>query len=558
MSSNTTTLAKLADESYKVKPKSNIEGWILIPELSNDDTKVYQRGQEFVISSRGTSLNKNRLSKDISQDLSVALNTKDHNKLFKSRRANIKSIIKTIKKDDPNSSVSLTGHSLGGSVSIFAMNDKFINKNVEKVTTFNGGSSPLGSGFTGDASKIENNVVSGDFISQHALPGKTVFWDNNNQESISDKLINAVIGAGISQNIAKGVVRNHGLSNFTKGNLTRRTQTNNIIDTEDTLQELIDLGRTIQTGQAAGKLESAGAKIVKVGETLGSIRKTAKTGKTIVKVGRTVSKVGKASKLTGKLTGKAIPGLGEALIAADALLELGGLFSRGDIGRKQFQEIIDADAKRGDEFLVNQFNSTEPLLRSQMIQFFGGFLKESARKVKEGDDGSEEYKQAVFILANPSIAWSTTSDFVENDISTASKIAQGASPLVTLIPFVESRVDVEFKNYLKKNTLKSLRSHKPGETTQAEVDAEQASFRERDRKIAEDNQRLETERISQLRIDKNLLNIDNSEEYLRNHPLQQYEKNILNIGIDNTRRLAKRREGLVRAGLIDAPGTRIL
>jgi hypothetical protein len=370
--------ALIANESYKRNRSNEIQGYKYIPSLSNDELAVYRKGDKYVLSSRGTSLDKDRISSDISQDISLLFNKSQSNKVSSDRIHNIKRVIQRI-KINPNANIELTGHSLGGNVSIQAMNDDYINNNVNSVVTYNAGSSPIGIKFNGDANKITNNIIEGDEISKHTLPGRNVIYTNKSKSKISEKVIDAVLKTGISKDIIKGVARNHGMNNFINGNIEKKQET------VKTTGQVIDEVRKIKTGTEVGL------------QVLRKGGKIAQKTKKLVRVGKTAAKIGEAGI-------EIVDPLFDAILLADFGISK---FKRGQLALKIFNDL-------GERANPEEHGNTPFLQRSVRIEIFGEFLAQAKEALDSEEPDSDIYRQSEALLKDPALFWALTKNFADN------------------------------------------------------------------------------------------------------------------------------------------------
>ena len=128
-----------------------------------------------VLNVKGTDI-KNK--KDILSDIKLGLGLSKHDKQFKSRKSQIKEYM----KKEPSKSVTLTGHSLGGSIVTHSMaKSKSIRDNVKNAEVFNTGytkefNKELSQGLNKEdkatlKKKLVHNHTEGDLISS-ALTGR--------------------------------------------------------------------------------------------------------------------------------------------------------------------------------------------------------------------------------------------------------------------------------------------------------------------------------------------------------------------------------------------------
>ena len=186
LSKRASTMAKLANEAYsKIPNRKNVNGYNYLPQYSNKDHAVYRKGDEIVLSARGT---QPRLS-DLRADLNILAGTYSLDPRF----VNYNNLYKKVKKDfGSETNIVTTGHSLGGAQSLFLGNKH----NLENYS-FNPGVSPLSANFK---KLIENPKAhiyhqSGDPISAALLN-----YDPKNGLILGNPSVNAL--------------NNHSLNNF--------------------------------------------------------------------------------------------------------------------------------------------------------------------------------------------------------------------------------------------------------------------------------------------------------------------------------------------------------
>lgn len=88
--------------------------------------------------------------------------------------------IKNIKSKNPSATFETSGFSLGGTVAVKSLSNKYINQHVRKVTVENPGTNPIFNYFADIKSpkqinKITVKKVHGDLISSGFIPGKVQF-----------------------------------------------------------------------------------------------------------------------------------------------------------------------------------------------------------------------------------------------------------------------------------------------------------------------------------------------------------------------------------------------
>ena len=192
-------------------------GFKIRPKLSTREIQVYQSGNDYHISGPGTDLHGDSRKQDIQDDIQILFGSQEQSNHFRLRRNRIKKDIRAILKENPNAQINLSGHSLAGSVMINALNDKFINDNVNQVHTYNVGSSPIfDTPFTGNATKITNHLVRGDPISSGKIPGKKVFQKPLPGTQLNNAVVSAVSEIVLPNSIAEvlGNLTLHSLDHF--------------------------------------------------------------------------------------------------------------------------------------------------------------------------------------------------------------------------------------------------------------------------------------------------------------------------------------------------------
>jgi hypothetical protein len=209
-------------------------------DLSTADISVYKHkvNPHHIIAHRGTDVHSNTASKQLKADMNIAVGNKNADKLHNDRAKQTENIVKSIKESNPEHTIHLTGHSLGGSTTQHAMSkSKIVRDNVNTVDTFNAGSSIIGGkplssksqAYKDIAGKSTHHHIEGDMISENvgsAMIGKVVKYKNKEKPTIAQhilKLANpilkkSVIGRGLSVlgNSVLGTMSSHSLKNFTK------------------------------------------------------------------------------------------------------------------------------------------------------------------------------------------------------------------------------------------------------------------------------------------------------------------------------------------------------
>lgn len=160
--------ALIAEQAYNPPEQRKSSGiYAYNTELSNDDYAVYQGSNEYVVGVRGSS--PNTPIRDFLRDSQVALgsvSTLTGINLLGEAVSEVDELVKKLRAKDSQKKITLTGHSLGGSIASYYGVD---NPNVD-IRTFNKGE---GLPFLTDAIKctisgcrnIKNYRIAGDFAS---------------------------------------------------------------------------------------------------------------------------------------------------------------------------------------------------------------------------------------------------------------------------------------------------------------------------------------------------------------------------------------------------------
>ena len=119
-------------------------GYKIMPELSDTHISTFKNNDtgDFSIAHRGTCPTCNDKGADLLADggLAVGFNTK----MPTNRRDKTEDIVRAIKTDNPDGNIKLTGHSLGGHTSAFALaNSPYLQNEVDTLSTYNLGANPL-------------------------------------------------------------------------------------------------------------------------------------------------------------------------------------------------------------------------------------------------------------------------------------------------------------------------------------------------------------------------------------------------------------------------------
>lgn len=206
------------------------EGFLINPNLSTRDISVLTNKDEnrSIIAHRGTDLSGSSKFKDLQADLSLLFGGKPD--LFDKRLKRTVLVAKKLREQNTDSTIDLTGHSLGGSSSAYALSkSKYLRDNVNMLQTFNAGSSPLDSHkLKENESQVIHNVVEGDPISEN-LKGQSsnvnIVAGKKDMPKISDRIVGAITSiAGTnpifnevfqgSMRLKRAIANNHSLDNF--------------------------------------------------------------------------------------------------------------------------------------------------------------------------------------------------------------------------------------------------------------------------------------------------------------------------------------------------------
>jgi len=135
----------LATAQKELDSYSETKGYTIDPKLSDKNAVVAKSGDKVVISYRGTDL---KNPSDILADAEILLG-RDKIKLFLNDRFDeANSLYNKVKKEYPESEITLTGHSLGSAEAIYVGT-----KNNTRSISFNEGTSPLDALFSQFGSK---------------------------------------------------------------------------------------------------------------------------------------------------------------------------------------------------------------------------------------------------------------------------------------------------------------------------------------------------------------------------------------------------------------------
>ncbi len=213
------------------------ENFSRIESYGKGQVNVYRHNTsgEYVISHRGTDLAKGRKSVigDLIADFNIAVGNTSADRTNAKRMKYTERAVDAIRSNSGDSSIYLTGHSLGGSTSLHAMmNSEKVRNNVTAHHTFNAGSSFI-SNRKADKStlreieqKSTHHHVAGDSISKfvHKMPGKSIEYASRGKVSLSERVLRAAkpilntsaVGSLIHSagSTVLKTLRSHSLDNF--------------------------------------------------------------------------------------------------------------------------------------------------------------------------------------------------------------------------------------------------------------------------------------------------------------------------------------------------------
>jgi len=232
-------LARAAEASY-TKDKTPSPDYERRQDLSTDDISVYKHkiDPHHIIAHRGTDLHSDTVSKQLEADFNIAIGNKNADKLHRERTKQTEDIVKKIKSSNPDHTIHLAAHSLGGSTAQHAMSkSKIVRDNVKTLDTFNSGSSLFGGkGLTPNskaykdiASKSKHHHIKGDTISENVsenMIGKVIKYENKRKPSIAEHIFTMAKPLLSKSALGKGIafvgdkilntLSSHSLRNFTK------------------------------------------------------------------------------------------------------------------------------------------------------------------------------------------------------------------------------------------------------------------------------------------------------------------------------------------------------
>ena len=186
-------------------------GYSIVPELSDTHISTYKNDTgDFGISHRGTCTTCSDSGKDLMADggLAVGFNTS----MPSNRLDRTEEIVRKIKSDSPDSNIKLSGHSLGGHTSAFALaNSPYLQKNVDTLSTYNLGANPLFSALL---------PLDTDKNTKKLLDAKTTHYRKRGDWISAGMVANPVFGSVKSE--SSGFIYNplkeHNITNFYSAN----------------------------------------------------------------------------------------------------------------------------------------------------------------------------------------------------------------------------------------------------------------------------------------------------------------------------------------------------
>ena len=133
---------------------------------------INKNGNEYTINHEHTHLDDQA---QLNADKLIALNRR--NPYIEERIKETEGHIKRIKNENPDSVINQKGYSLGGTVAIKSLSNKYINNNTKAVNVKNPGTNPLINYFADintkkQIGKINITKTNGDLISSGFAPGK--------------------------------------------------------------------------------------------------------------------------------------------------------------------------------------------------------------------------------------------------------------------------------------------------------------------------------------------------------------------------------------------------
>jgi hypothetical protein len=191
---NDVPLHELASASASAYDQSSPQNYERVSDLSSPDISTYRRDNAFIVAHRGTDfkkatdITKHLTRKQLKADSAILFGNRAQNELHKKRTKETERIVASIKSQHPDSTIHVTGHSLGGSTAMHSLiKSKVVRDNVDALHTFNAGSSPFqqkGMSPTNKAyktieAKSTHHSIQGDEISRSigdSLIGKKVVY----------------------------------------------------------------------------------------------------------------------------------------------------------------------------------------------------------------------------------------------------------------------------------------------------------------------------------------------------------------------------------------------
>ena len=175
MASSGNKAKRVARTQAHIDKVGNSEKWVVVPDHSNKNIVTFKSGDGRIhIAHRGTDVNR---GKDIKADMALSAGKEGDNKKFKKR---VRNTVKAVKAF-PDSEVSMSGHSLGGSTAYYSVvSNKLIGDRVKRLDTYNLGRSPFQSLKIADkrkamlAAKITHHRTKGDAVSASVMINKPI------------------------------------------------------------------------------------------------------------------------------------------------------------------------------------------------------------------------------------------------------------------------------------------------------------------------------------------------------------------------------------------------
>lgn len=187
---NKQKLARIVENTYN--EPSNIDDFEYIKGDPSGKVRLYKNNRnQVVITHRGTKLTDVR---DLLSDISLGISNYENDKQFQERREITKQFISEVKKSGIYSpSITIAGHSLGGTSAIFCVDsDDYISNNTSQVVVFNPGKSIIGNKLMSNLkpstqSKLHEYHYEGDPISKGQHSKQTSYVKHN--KSVFDKVV---------------------------------------------------------------------------------------------------------------------------------------------------------------------------------------------------------------------------------------------------------------------------------------------------------------------------------------------------------------------------------